>query len=582
MLPEIVRFTKTGGPLTKRIALDESGRLKSDGSACIMSHGEAWRTPVSSVGQLAALIGNLNPDQAIALGSLRPGLPDKVGIATKHALNGAAQVNIVARSAENIMFRSGQHGFVLIDFDTKGMPADIAERLKREGGCWPALLSIMPELAKIARVTRASTSAGLYRNDTGATLPGSNGLHIYLAVQDTADSGRFLKALHARCWLAGYGWMMVGAGGQLLERSIVDRMVGSSERLIFEGAPILVEPLAQSAQARQPSVVEGVWLDTKAACPPLNVLEKAELAELHAKAKQQLAGESAKAREEFIDRQADELAKRSGVSRRVAIETIRKQCSGILLPTIALPFDDPDLAGKTVADVLADPAAYEGETLADPLEGIDYGRGKAKIMRRADGTVWIHSFAHGRTTYELKLDAAAIRAAMSTADKGDVIAVMIELLLKADVDPPRGRCARRVRNRKDGGQASFDQALNQNSPRGPSRQTGRRSTRAPPRRTRRHQAHAACTGGRCTMATSHGRNQLRTQQIQGPHPTGPKHRRRRCLCPDDRGLRNSRVRISQRRQRHNERSAPPMGHQRHAGKRDRGDDRAPHRLRRSR
>jgi hypothetical protein len=436
MLPEIVRFTKTGGPLTKRIRLDENGKLKSDGSACVMSQGEAWRAPVSSVSQLGALISGLNSDQAIALGSLRPGLPDKVGIATKRALNGGSRAGIIARSAQNILFRSGQHGFVLVDYDTKGMPGDVAERIKRAGGCWPALLSITPELAEIARVVRASTSAGLFLADSGAQVPGSNGLHIYLAVRDSADSARFLKTLHDRCWRAGFGWMMVGAGGQLLERSIIDRMVGAPERLVFEGPPILVDPLAQSVEARQPRIEEGDWLDTKAACPPLTVLEKAELAELHAKAKQQLAGESAKAREEFIDRQADELVKRSGVSRRVAIETIRKQCSGILLPTIALPFDDPEIAGKTVADVLADPAAFEGETLADPLEGIAYGSGKAKIMRRADGTLWIHSFAHGRTTYELKLDAAAIRAAMSTADKGDVIAVMIELLLKADVDPP--------------------------------------------------------------------------------------------------------------------------------------------------
>ena len=52
------------------------------------------------------------------------------------------------------------------------------------------------------------------------------------------------------------------------------------------------------------------------------------------------------------------------------------------------------------------PASFEGETLADPLEGVEYGRCKAKIMRRADGTPWINSFAHGRTVYELKLDAA--------------------------------------------------------------------------------------------------------------------------------------------------------------------------------
>jgi hypothetical protein len=50
--------------------------------------------------------------------------------------------------------------------------------------------------------------------------------------------------------------------------------------------------------------------------------------------------------------------------------------------------------------VLANPDRFVGETLADPLEGIEYGRCKAKIMRRADGSLWIHSFAHGRTVYE--------------------------------------------------------------------------------------------------------------------------------------------------------------------------------------
>jgi len=93
------------------------------------------------------------------------------------------------------------------------------------------------------------------------------------------------------------------------------------------------------------------------------------------------------------------------------------------------------LAGKTVADVLADPGSFEGETLADPLEGTEYGRCKARIMRRADGTPWINSFAHGRTVYELKLDAAAIRTAMSAADTDDVVAVLVELLMQAAIDP---------------------------------------------------------------------------------------------------------------------------------------------------
>ena len=49
-------------------------------------------------------------------------------------------------------------------------------------------------------------------------------------------------------WLVWAG-TMVSASGALLERSIVDRMVGGPERLVFEGGPILVQPL-QAGQAK--------------------------------------------------------------------------------------------------------------------------------------------------------------------------------------------------------------------------------------------------------------------------------------------------------------------------------------------
>src|SRR5262249_4632971 len=41
---------------------------------------------------------------------------------------------------------------------------------------------------------RRSTSAGLFRADTGQKLPGSSGLHVYLSVQDGADVERFLRS----------------------------------------------------------------------------------------------------------------------------------------------------------------------------------------------------------------------------------------------------------------------------------------------------------------------------------------------------------------------------------------------------
>ena len=84
---------------------------------------------------------------------------------------------------------------------------------------------------------------------------------------------------------------MIGDAGTLLERSIVDRMVGGAERLVFEGGPILEAPLKQDKKARRPVAVAGDLLDTLATCPPLTVVEKSEFAKLKAKEEQRLAPE---------------------------------------------------------------------------------------------------------------------------------------------------------------------------------------------------------------------------------------------------------------------------------------------------
>jgi hypothetical protein len=429
---EITIFTKSGGPLTKRILLAPDGSVKNDSAACVMAHGTARRANVASILDLGILIERLKPNEGIALGSLRAGLPDEVEVVTKRKLNCAA--NVIARTGADLVYCKAQTALALLDYDTKGMPGDIAAALQRCGGYWAALVGVVPALQSAARVIRRSTSAGLYRSDTGAQLPGSDGVHVYVAVEDGADIERFLKTLHERCWLNGFGWMMVGAGGQLLERSIVDRMVYAPERLVFEGGPVLTPPLRQDHNSRKPIAVAGEALDTLTACPPLTVAETSRLQELRAKAAHRLAGEQDKTRRAFIATQAKQLAARKGISVKEAMPTIMRQCEGVLLPDVVLPFDDPELEGRTVADVLADPDRFEGATLADPLEGVDYGTCKAQIMRRADGSMWIHSFAHGRTVYDLKLDAVAVRAILERTDKQAVAQRFIELAMTADLD----------------------------------------------------------------------------------------------------------------------------------------------------
>src|SRR5262249_51861883 len=149
---------------------------------------------------------------------------------------------------------------------------------------------------------------------------------------------------------------------------------------------------AQDLAARRPIAFEGEALDTRKACPPLNPVERARFDELRAAEIERLAPEAAKVRQQFIAHRIDQLVAGTGMDCDRAERVIARQCDGVLRPTLQLPWDDDELASATVADVLADPVRFEGETLADPLEGIEYGRCKAKIMCRADGTVWINSF----------------------------------------------------------------------------------------------------------------------------------------------------------------------------------------------
>jgi hypothetical protein len=118
---ELTVFTKLKGPLTKSIQLAKDGTIVRDGSACSMARGRARRVELNHIGELAELIADLRSDQALALGALRPGLPDEVRIVTKYELNGETRPDIIARTGSDILYRKGIRALALLDFDTKGI-----------------------------------------------------------------------------------------------------------------------------------------------------------------------------------------------------------------------------------------------------------------------------------------------------------------------------------------------------------------------------------------------------------------------------------------------------------------------------
>ena len=144
---------------------------------------------------------------------LRSGLPDQVEIVTKNQVNGQEQPDVIARTGSDIVYIRGQKTFALLDFDTKAMPREVADKIAASGGFWQALITVLPDLSRAEHLIRRSTSAGLTRSDTGEQLKGSGGLHAYIAVRDGTDAVRFLSSLHERCWLNGLGWMMIARPG---------------------------------------------------------------------------------------------------------------------------------------------------------------------------------------------------------------------------------------------------------------------------------------------------------------------------------------------------------------------------------
>jgi hypothetical protein len=432
LFPQITLITKRGVPslMSKRIFLDGQGKLQSDASGCLMVEGAAGRAFAATADDLARIIANCRTEQVIALGALKCELPDQVFVTVPSRLD--RHPGAITRSRAFIDYPSGSPAWVLIDYDTKGMPVEVKAKIDAAGGMWQALLMVAPELANVTRVSRASTSAGLFRRDTGELIQGSDGVHHYLLVLDGSDIGRMLKDLHDRCWLHGFGWHLIGHAGQLLERSIVDRTVGFGERLCFEGAPIVVPPLAQDQAKRVPYAFEGATIRSDQAVPRLTEYERHRVSEAKAKSAKALGRSAAEVQDKHDKELAEKISAKFGTSRATALRQVRARHRGVLYPDIELEFDH--LGIVTVGAVIADPDRYVDETLADPMEGVDYGRCKAMVMRGDDGNLFIHSFAHGRSIYLLRYDLKSAKAAFAQAPGGGTVDHAMAILAQADIE----------------------------------------------------------------------------------------------------------------------------------------------------
>jgi len=204
-------------------------------------------------------------------------------------------------------------------------------------------------------------------------------------------------------------------------------MVCAPERLVFEASPDLEAPLRQ--ERREAIIHDGAPLDTLTECRELSGIEQADLDRRKAEAACALGKETDAAKKAFVEDRV-ERAVAKGMDRDRARLMAEQWGKRILCPGVSLCFDDPDLGEIDVADVLRGPGLFDGATLADPIEGIKYGRNCAIIHG-----VQIFSFAHGGARYRLQHDYPSVKEAIEAAPETEACAIFVRLAIDADLDP---------------------------------------------------------------------------------------------------------------------------------------------------
>jgi len=365
----------------KRFELTTTGEITKT-SAATFSRGTAARTAAPSAEALGHVLEDLQPGQAVTLGTLADGR-DHARLTTLDQLR--EDDTRAARSAKYFSYASGP-GWLALDFDEGQMPEVVRERVAELGGIIAAWCHIWPEIEGAARVFRASSSGGVRRTDAEPGASTGQGMHGFILIGDQRDSRAALAALQARAWDAGLGWIMLSATGATLERSIVDTSVGQPERLFFEAPPILGPGLV-----RDPAPI--LYAEGDAAAAPLTA---PDVLDLIAAAKAEIRPEAARVETRAKN---ERRAKRKAAGQSDdQIARAEELAAGGILDDDA-PVYDRHGAPTRVGNLLDDLRRGDSLGLPDPYEGPSYGLDKATLRwdRRFDSPILI-SHAHGVRT----------------------------------------------------------------------------------------------------------------------------------------------------------------------------------------
>lgn len=376
--------------LSKLYRLNESGRVETQPGGSLV-RGQYERVDAGEPWQLAALIDQLRPNQALAYG---------VAAAERNpvASRKAAQDGDITRTREHFDWPAAP-GWLMLDYDATAEPLD-------RDGLLSVLAEAWPEIARAPMVLGDSGSSHIYRTDTGECVKGRGGLRCYVLVADARDIPRAGAVLHHRLWLAGYGYYMVSESGQLLERSPVDAVVWQPERLDFAAGAQCVPPLEQRRPEAEPRNNEAAPIDAAATLPDLTPVEREHLSELRQRERETVAPEQAEQRSRWVEQRIEEIGPEDVEEARARLTDAVQ--NGRLYGDFVLHHQSG--RAVTVGEVLDRPDHWHGERFADPLEPGYRGDSRiAWLNLRSGGRPYIYSHAHGGARYTLVRASATLK-----------------------------------------------------------------------------------------------------------------------------------------------------------------------------
>ncbi|MBQ0754231.1 MAG: hypothetical protein KBT87_02150 [Gammaproteobacteria bacterium] len=388
--------------LTKRLWLDGNQLQKK--AAANMVAGVAECCTVSGAAEFAALLENMQPNQALCYGAPKAadiGAPYKAEVLSRTEYDRQGQpAGAITRTKDAFLWAAGA-GVLMLDYDP---PPDKPAMTRQQ--LLDALGEAIPAVANCASVCWYSSSSLIFNEQE--QVAGVKGQRVYIMVTDARDIERAGAVLFGRLWLAGHGHYEISRAGSALERSIIDASVWQANRLDFAAGADCVAPLEQ--RRGKPAVQEGALLDTASELPDLTEAELAEVTAAKEKAKAAIQDDITGTRTVYIhDTAAGLVAKKHGSQLTgddydKALDEARQTISravqqNVLAGDFAITLADGQ--SVTVGELLGDTAKYHGKQTRDPLEPEYSGHkicGKLYLM---GGRPNLYSQAHGGRNFRL-------------------------------------------------------------------------------------------------------------------------------------------------------------------------------------